>query len=473
MTKKKQPPIVMKILVVDDEADFRWIVGDVLKDAGYQVDEAKDGQDALNLLRKDIFDCILLDYRMPVYNGLQVAEEIIKLSPSIPIIMITAYADVDSAVKAMKMGVYDYIMKPVNNEKLIYTVQRALEKQNLEKEVNRLKGIIRERTQLFESMGKGDRVRKLVAFVEKVAPTSFNVLIEGESGVGKELVARTIHDLSNVREGPFVAIDCGSVPETLIESELFGYVKGAFTGAYTDKPGQFELAEGGTLFLDELGNIPYMMQHKLLRAIEEKRLLRLGAKKAKTFHIRIVAATNKPLDKDVGEYNFRQDLYYRLSEFVIHIPPLRERKEDIAFLINKFIRETQKELKKRCTGISADALDAACSYHWPGNVRELRNVIRKAVLLCDGNSPISKDCLIYNHASDLNMTTATATDIPAQTGRGDELSLGEAVRKCTRAVEEKIIKETLKETGGNKSLSARKLGVDYKTLLRKIKTYHI
>ena len=461
----------MKILVVDDEADFRWIVGNVLKDAGYQVDEAKDGQDALNLLRKDIFDCILLDYRMPVYNGLQVAEEIIKLSPSIPIIMITAYADVDSAVKAIKMGVYDYIMKPVNNEELIYTVQRALEKQNLAKEVNRLKGIIRERTQLFESMGNGDRVKKLVAFVEKVAPTSFNVLIEGESGVGKELVARAIHDLSNEREGPFIAIDCGSIPETLMESELFGYMKGAFTGAYTDKPGQFELAEGGTLFLDEVGNIPYMMQHKLLRSIEEKRLLRLGAKKARTVHIRIIAATNKPLDKDVGEDKFRQDLYYRLSEFVIHIPPLRERKEDIAFLINKFIRETQKELKKCCTGISADALDAAFSYHWPGNVRELKNVIRKAVLLCDENIPISKDYLIYNHASDLNMTTAT--DIRAQTDRGDELSLGEAVRKCTRAVEEKIIKETLKETGGNKSLSARKLGVDYKTLLRKIKTYHI
>jgi len=296
-------------------------------------------------------------------------------------------------------------------------------------------------------------------------------LIEGESGVGKELVARAIHDLSNVREGPFIAIACGSIPETLMESELFGYMKGAFTGAYTDKPGQFELAEGGTLFLDEVGNIPYMMQHKLLRTIEEKRLLPLGAKKARTIHIRIIAASNKPLDKDVGEDRFRRDLYYRLSEFVIRIPPLRERKEDITFLIHKFIRETEKELKKRCTGISADALDAVFSHNWPGNVRELRNVIRKAVLLCDGNSPISKDHLIYNHASDLNMTTVT--DIPAQTDRGGELSLEEAVRKCTRAVEEKIIKETLKETGGNKSIAARKLGIDYKTLLRKIKTYHI
>jgi DNA-binding NtrC family response regulator len=471
MTQKKQPPVVTKILVVDDEADFRWIVGNVLKDAGYHVSEAQDGQDALNLLRKGIFDCILLDYRMPAYNGLQVAEEIIKLSPSIPIIMITAYADVDSAVKAMKMGVYDYIMKPVNNEELLYTVQRALEKENLAKEVNRLKGIIRDRIQLFESMGSGDRIRKLVAFVEKVAPTSFNVLIEGESGVGKELVARAIHDLSNVREGPFIAIDCGSIPETLMESELFGYMKGAFTGAYADKPGQFELAEGGTLFLDEVGNIPYMMQHKLLRSIEEKRLLRLGAKKARTVNIRIIAATNKPLDKDVGEDRFRRDLFYRLSEFVIHIPPLRERKEDIAFLINKFITETEKELRKRCTGISPDALDAAFSYRWPGNVRELKNMIRKAVLLCDESSPISKDHLVYSHASDLNMTTAM--DLLAQTDREDEFSLGEAVRKYIRAFEEDIIREALIKTGGNKSAAARKLGVDYKTLLRKIKTYHL
>lgn len=471
MKVKNKSSAAQNILVVDDDSDFRWIVCNILRTEGYKTLEA-DGLDAaIKAFQKKKPDLVILDYRMPGYNGLKVAEEIIKLSPSIPIIMITAYADVDSALKAMKMGVYDYIMKPVNNEELIYTIQRALEKQNLTKEVDRLKGILRERTQLFESMGNGDKVRKLFAFVEKVAPTSFNVLIEGESGVGKELAARAIHDLSNVREGPFIAIDCGSIPETLMESELFGYMKGAFTGAYTDKPGLFEQAEGGTLFLDEVGNIPYMMQHKLLRTVEEKRLLRLGAKQSRTINIRIIAAANKPLDKDVGEDRFRRDLYYRLSEFVIHIPPLRERKEDITFLIDKFIRETEKELKKRCTGISADSLDAVFSYHWPGNVRELRNVIRKAVLLCDENSPISKNHLIYNHASHLNLTAAT--DILDQTDREGEFSLGEAVRKCTQAVEEKIIKETLKETGGNKSQAARKLGVDYKTLLRKIKTYSI
>ena len=467
----KEASAHQKILVVDDDPDFRWIVGAILRGEGFNVLEADGRDSALNTLQNKTPDLVLLDYRMPEYNGLVVAEEVLKRFPSMPIIMITAYADVDSAISAMKMGVYDYIMKPVNNTELIFTVQRALEKQKLTKEVGELKGVIRKRTQLFESMGNGDKIRKLFTLVEKVAFTSFHVLIEGESGVGKELVARAIHDISNVREGPFITIDCGSIPETLMESELFGYMKGAFTGAYSDKPGLFEQAEGGTLFLDEVGNIPYTMQHKLLRTIEEKRLLRLGAKKAKTFHIRIIAASNKSLDKDVGEDRFRRDLYYRLSEFVIRIPPLRERKEDITFLIHKFIRETEKELKKRCTGISADALDAVFSHNWPGNVRELRNVIRKAVLLCDENSPISKDHLIYNHASDLN--TTTATDISAQTGRGGELSLEEAVRKCTRSVEEKIIKETLKETGGNKSLASRKLGVDYKTLLRKIKTYHL
>jgi len=469
MPLEQQISSAKKILVVDDDRDFRWTVDNILNAAGYKILQAQDGAEALILLEENIPDLVLLDYRMPGRDGLQVAGDMKQRIPGVPIIIITAYAEVESAVKAMKMGVYDYITKPVDNDDLVFTIKRALERQDLVKEVENLKRVLSERGSLYEMMGKSNKVKKLVSLVEKVAPTTFTVLLEGESGTGKELVARIIHNMSGVREGPFVAVDCGSIPETLIESELFGYMKGAFTGAYTDKQGQFELADGGTLFLDEVGNLPYQSQQKLLRTMQERCIQRLGAKKVQPVQVRIITATNQVMGNEVKAGRFRSDLYFRIKEFSIKIPPLRERKEDIFYLSKKFIGEVEKELKKKSTGISKKAQEVLLSYSWPGNVRELRNVIRQAVLLCDDNNPINPEQLrISAHL------ISDTTDLYLQDKLYDgKKPLKEMVKFYTDALEEKFIKEAIAETKGNKSKAAKNLKIDYKTLHRKIKEHGI
>jgi DNA-binding NtrC family response regulator len=371
----------------------------------------------------------------------------------------------------MKMGVYDYVTKPVDNNDLLFTIKRALEKKDLMDEVALLRHVLSERVSLYEVMGKSDPVRKLVRRVEKVAPTSFTVLIEGESGTGKELVARAIHNLSEVKDGPFVAVDCGAIPETLIESELFGYMKGAFTGAHTDKAGHFELADRGTLFLDEVGNLPYPVQQKLLRALQERVVQRLGGRKPVEIDVRIVAATNQSLEKDVGSGRFRPDLYFRLNEFTIRVPSLRDRTEDIPYLAKKFVDEAERELNKRCAGFSRESLIALSSYHWPGNVRELRNVIRQAVLLCEEDAPIQAHHMTFSP----HLMPGLKGQTPAVSEQiyDGKKSLKDIVTSYVNTVEKRAIEEAVAESEGNKSRVARKLKVDYKTLLRKIKAYGI
>ena len=456
-----------KILLVDDDHDFRWATGNILQAVGHSVVHARNGREALDFLETDVPDLVLLDYRMPGQDGLQVAVEMKKRIPAVPVIMITAYGEIDSAVKAMKLGVYDYVTKPVDNNDLLFSIKRALDKQDLVQEVARLKNVLSERTSLYELMGSSKPIKKLVRHVEKVSPTRFTVLIEGESGTGKELVAQAIHDLSEVRDGPFVAVDCGAIPVSLIESELFGYMKGAFTGAYGDKPGHFELADGGTLFLDEVGNVAYPVQQKLLRAIQERIIQRLGAKTPLPIDARIVAATNQSLEKDVESGRFRSDLYFRLNEFSVRMPALRERIEDIPYLAGKFMDEVEKELNKAVGGFSKEALLSLSAYHWPGNVRELRNVIRQAVLLCDKNSPVQPVHLNYH--SPVPTATETMDFTTSEPVYDGSKSLKELVQSHLNALEKKLIQEALSEAKGNKSEAARKLEVDYKTLLRKIK----
>jgi transcriptional regulator with PAS, ATPase and Fis domain len=318
-------------------------------------------------------------------------------------------------------------------------------------------------------MGRSGPVRDLIDRVEKVAPTSFTVLIEGESGTGKELVANAIHDLSCAKKGPFVAVDCGAIPETLIESELFGYMKGAFTGAFSDKPGQFELADGGTLFLDEVGNLPYTVQQKLLRAIQERVIQRLGGQAPVDVDVRIVAATNQPLEKNVEEGRFRSDLYFRLNEFLIRTPPLRERCEDIPYLTKRFMSEVEEELGKSCGGVSEEAMLLLTAFHWPGNVRELRNVIRQAVLLSEENARILPDHLTFS-SHFVSGTENGGIPLTLYDGRK---SLKEIVTGLKGVFEKEVIEGVIAQAEGNKSEAARRLKVDYTTLLRKIKTYRI
>jgi len=472
MSAERHISPAMKMLVVDDDSDFRWAITSVLQGAGYRVTQARDGEEAMSLLEKDIPDMVLLDYRLPGQDGLRVAAVMRQRLRAVPIIMISAYADVKSVVKAMKIGVHDYITKPIDNSALLFTIQRTFEKKNLVEEIEHLRKIISERDSLYKLMGKSDQIKNLANLVERVAFTSFTVLIEGESGTGKELVARAIHDMSMVKKGPFVAVDCGAIPETLIESELFGYTKGAFAGAVNDKPGQFELANGGTLFLDEVGNLPYTAQQKLLRALQERCIQRLGAQKTQPIQVRAIAATNQSLEKDIESGRFRSDLFFRLKELAIQVPALRERKEDIPYLAKKFMREVQVELKKNSDGFSGAALDSMLSYHWPGNVRELRNVIRQAVLLCKENVSIKPDQLMFSTHLTPGVTEQDAV-VASLKLTNSKKPLKETIKSFADVLEKKIITQTIAETKGNKSEAARRLEIDYKTLLRKIKIHGI
>ncbi len=466
MTAKKK-----KLLLVDDDADFVWLMVRMLEDAGYHVIEARNGEDALTRFEKESPDLVLMDYRMPGKDGLTTSRAMGHLHPEIPIVIITGFAEIRIAVDAMKAGVYDYVTKPLNPDDFLFTVQRALEKKALEQEVRRLKHMLNNRAPLYERMGPSRAIKNLVQTVEKVAPTAFTVLIEGESGTGKELVAGAIHDLSQVKDGLFVAVDCGAIPETLIESELFGYRKGAFTGAHADKMGHFEMADGGTLFLDEVGNLSYPVQQKLLRAIQERKIQRLGGGEPTSVSTRIVAATNQSLEKDVESGRFRSDLYFRLNEFTIKLPPLRERVDDIPYLAAKFQNEVEKELNKKCGGLSPEALRILSSYSWPGNVRELRNAIRQSVLLCEENMPIARDHLAFSSQHSAG-TPRNPEKNPTDPYDGSE-PLKETISRIRNIEEKNAIQETLTLVKGNKSEAARRLKIDYKTLHRKIKRYRI
>jgi DNA-binding NtrC family response regulator len=462
-------PSGRNILVVDDDPDFVWLACNMLEQAGYRVTEALDGESALAIFENDKPGVVLLDYRMPGRDGLHIAVEMKGRDSSVPIIMITGYGEVRIAVGALKAGVYDYVVKPVRKDDLLFTIARAVEKQDLVEELERLRAVLHDHASLHDLMGRSGPVRDLIDRAEKVAPTSFTVLIEGESGTGKELVANAIHDLSRAKKGPFVAVDCGAIPETLIESELFGYMKGAFTGASGDKPGQFELADGGTLFLDEVGNLPYTVQQKLLRALQERAVQRLGGKAPVGIDVRIVAAANQSLEKNVETGRFRSDLYFRLNEFTIRMPTLRERREDIPYLASRFMSDVGEELGKKCGGISEEGLRCLSEYHWPGNVRELRNVIRQAVLLSGEDGIIWPRHLTFSS----HLTPQTEKGIHPPVLYNGEESLKEIVTGLKEVFEKKVIEEVIAQAGWNKSEAARILKVDYTTLLRKIRSYHI
>jgi len=452
-----------RILIVDDEKDMRWLLSNFLKEDGYTVDEAEDCGDALDFFKKNSPpDLVLLDLRMPgEMDGIDLLKKIKTTRPEIQVIILTAYGDIGSAVEATKLGAYDYLTKPFENERLRITIKRALESQKLTQEVLELKIELKKEFDLESIMGTSPEIKKIFERVNKVAGTQFTVLIEGESGTGKEIVANAIHRTSLRGDGPFVAVDCGAIPDTLIESELFGYERGAFTGADREKKGQFEFANQGTVFLDEIGNLPYLIQNKLLRMIQERKIQKLGGKQAIPVDVRIIVATNIPLLKLVEERKFRSDLYYRLNEFKIELPPLAKRKEDIPFLAKQFIEEGNSELKKNVRGLQKDSLTMLLSYHWPGNVRELKNVIKRAVLLAE--DVIEPSHLIFDNG------VPAPLPVLGEEGITEDMSLKEVAKMAEkRAIERAIVKST-----GNKSKASKILHVDYKTLLSKIKEYHI
>lgn len=449
------------ILLVEDKESLRRVLRMTLENAGYSVTEAADAREALAEIARTPHRIVLTDLRMPNGSGLDVLRAAREADESVPVIVMTAYGSVDEAVQAMKDGAHDFLQKPVDSNHLLLLVERALEQVRLRTENLLLREEWSRRYGFPRILGESEAIKRTVAETQRVAQTEATVLLLGESGTGKELFARAVHHLSNRRDKPFVAINCAAIPETLIENELFGHERGAFTGAGDRRLGKFELASGGTVFLDEIGELPLAVQGKLLRVIEERAVDRIGGRGPVPVNVRVVTATNKDLRGAVDKGEFRGDLFFRLAVFPIEIPPLRERGEDVVLLAHHFAAQLGKELRGWEATLSEGALAALRMHRWPGNVRELENSIERACILADQASL---------EPQDLGLVTGEEQD-PGAFGFDASGTLSEATDRAIRLVERRKIIEALASHDGNKTRAAETLGVSYKTLLTKIKEY--
>ncbi len=465
--------VTPRILVVEDNENLRFLLDGILKGAGYDVVLANDGKGGLGAVRANPPDLVLLDIRLPDMDGMRVLEKIKSIDRNIIVIMLTAHGDVRVAVKAIKLGAYDYLTKPFDNDELLLTIQRATEMHRLTHEVRHLQDKLCEKDIVASLVGKSQAVRHVLQEVSVVAPTSVTVVLEGETGTGKELVARLIHLKSPRYDKPFVAVDCGAVPETLMESELFGYERGAFTGADARKPGKFELSNRGTLFLDEITNLPDVAQAKLLRVVQEKKVHKLGGKTAAPIDVRIVVATNIDFSEAVRARKFRSDLFYRLNEFPIRVPALRERKEDFPALAERFLHEAAVEFNKDILGFTDHAMEALLAHSWPGNVRELRNTVRRAALVCTARAVEEKHILLGPTRSPPPVIDADRRPASPLPEPENERSLHETTKKALNKVEQEAIVEALNRAGGNKTKAAKILQIDRVTLYNKMREYGI
>jgi DNA-binding NtrC family response regulator len=455
------------ILLVEDKESLRRVLRLTLEHAGYSVTECADAREAAVEIARAPYRLVLTDLRMPHGSGLDVLRAARAADPDVPVVVMTAYGSIDEAVQAMKDGAHDFLQKPVDSNHLLLLIGRALEQARLRTENILLREEWSRRYGFPRIIGESDAIKRAVAETQRVATTEATVLLLGESGTGKELFARAVHHLSPRRDQPFVAINCAAIPETLIESELFGHERGAFTGANERRPGKFELASGGTVFLDEIGELPLAVQGKLLRAIEEKTVDRIGGRMPVPVDVRIVAATNRELQQAAEAGEFRRDLYFRLAVFPIEIPPLRERAGDVVLLARHFAAQFGKELRGRAATLTDAALALLGAHAWPGNVRELENAIERACILADTSAL---------DARDFNLPAARGSETPAPATFAElDLSggLAEATERAVNFVERRKIAETLRAHDGNKTRAAEALGVSYKTLLTKIKDYDL
>jgi DNA-binding NtrC family response regulator len=441
-----------RILVVDDDLEMCRLLSDVLKGEGLSVLTIDDSLEASKILKKEEFDVLITDLKMKGLKGLDLLEEVQKVSPLTPVIIITAFGTIETAIKAMKMGAYDYVTKPFQMDELVLTVKKALENRILKKEVLRLKKEIESRYEFHRLIGKSAPMQKIYELIERIKDSSSNVLITGESGTGKELVAKALHYSGARKEGPFIAVNCAAIPETLLESELFGYKKGAFTDAKSDKKGLVSEAQEGTLFLDEITEMPLLLQAKLLRVIEGREVRPLGDTHSYPIDVRFVATSNRDFKSILQQGRFREDLYYRLKVIDIELPPLRERKEDIPLLVHHFIKKIGKEFNKEILGIGESGLRILMNYSWPGNVRELENVIQRAVTLGQHETIGEEDL-------PPSMMQETEEDL-LEKGLRDQYTMTQ--------LESAYIKRVLLKVGGNKTRAAELLGLDRKTLYRKL-----
>ena len=452
-----------KILIVEDKDSLAQMLKETLEFGGYEVVTASDGAEGIERVKDSNADVVITDMKLPKKNGLEVLKASKNENPLVPVIVMTAFGSVETAVNAMKLGAYDFITKPLDTDYLQLLIQRSVKNQRIVTENLLLKDMLSQRAGVPDIIGKSPKMIEVAENIRKVSSTRTSVLLLGESGTGKELFARAVHDLSPRKDYPFVPINCAAIPRELLESELFGHEKGAFTGAGERKLGKLELADKGTVFLDEIGEMDISLQAKILRAIQEGEIDRVGGTNSVKIDIRIIAASNRDLEAAAADKTFREDLYYRLSVFPISLPPLRERKEDIPAMVEHFITKYSSEMNIAHKTISPEALDLLMSYTWKGNIRELENVIERALILCEGDM-ITKNELRLN---------------PIASSGGQSMdsdltgTLDEVAKAALKTAESRRIRKALDDTHGNKTKAAEKLKVSYKTLLTKIKDYRI
>jgi two-component system response regulator AtoC len=449
-----------KILVVDDEEPMRHMLTLILKREGYEVQAVGKGSEALKFAESETFDFILSDVVMPEMDGLTLLQSLKQKKVEASVIMMSAYGNLDTAVEAMKRGAYDYVNKPFKPDEILLTLRKAEERENLRQENQRLRQEVHRDYAFGNIVGKSPKMMQVFDTIKKISDYKASVLLIGESGTGKEMVAKCIHYNSPRSNEPFVAVNCGAIPETLLESELFGHERGAFTDAKKEKRGSFEMAHLGTLFLDEIGEASLSAQVKLLRALQEGEVKRLGSERPLAVDVRIIAATIRDLSKAVAEAKFREDLFYRLNVLPLHLPPLRERKEDIPLLVDHFIRKYNEQHRLNIEGISEDALARLLEYPWPGNVRELENAIERATILAQGKR-IGPDCL---PSEVLGGRAPLKSEL-----LGEEFS----IKKASRVLEEELIRKALRKTKGNRSQASKLLEISHPSLLSKMKEYGV
>ena len=452
-----------RVLIVDDDPVILEVIGDILKRNGYEVVAAPNGAAGIRELERKYFDLVLTDLVMPDVDGMEVLNHVVSTSPKAICIILTGHGTIKSSVEAIKKGAFDYITKPITADELLVVIEKALKFRNLEEENIRLKKELQQTYGYDNLVGTSNAIKNIYELIEKVADTDGTVLISGASGTGKELIARAIHYNSSRSDRPLVVINCGAIPEELLESELFGHEKGAFTGAYKSRIGRFEMANGGTIFLDEIGEMSPALQVKLLRVLQEKKFERVGGTKTIHVDVRITAATNKNLTTAINKGKFREDLYYRLNVIPMKVPPLKQRKSDIPLLIDHFLKKFQKGAKKKITGFSPEVMDAMLKYDWPGNVRELENVIKRLTILCDDE-------------------IVTVDDLPEHIphkGRGDRvveedfLEKGETLHDAVEDYEKRLILGALERSDWVKTKAAKLLNINRTTLVEKIKKQNL
>ena len=443
------------ILIVDDEEIVRFALSEKLKEHGFSVIEACSGRDAVDIGMKEDVDAVLLDLKMPDMDGIETLQELKAHNNDVPVIIVTAYGDIPTAVQAIKLGAYDFVEKPPQVSKLIVTLNRAMEKVELEKKIRNLDSTLESSFEWL--VGRSSTMKRVISQVKQVAGSDFSIILQGETGTGKTFLANVIHNLSKRAGREFLKVDISVIPESLVESELFGHQKGSFTGADSQKKGYFEAASGGTLFIDELQNMTPYVQTKFLSAVEDRKIFPLGSTRPVDINVRIIASSNKDLKKSIRNKELREDLFYRLGEFIITMPPLREHVEDIPFLVRKFLIDATTETGKQIKEIDEAAMASLYGYQWPGNIRELKNMIRRAVLLSENGVIKQRDVSFLLREGE-------------KRSENPELF---PLKEAVIAVEKKAIKEALHISSGNKSKAALMLQIDYKTLLTKIKDYNV